>query len=210
MSWCQSLDLNPNILSLILCSLNLVSVLGDLFQQLKALDNGICHVFLNQGQMLYGFKSLEETVRFHYKKKEMTRKQWHATSVAPCTSEKYWREGHSNREELVKERTLWRWTLKSGLYLMSGKGDEFEGGGSRIWRRGRRRPSEKNREGSGPIAAGMDQCSSWEQWGWLIGHHEGGSGFALPDVIGKQKQNCSVSENPTRYQSFFCYANYTP
>lgn len=49
-NWCQTLYLNPNILSLILCSLNLVSFLGDLFQQSKALDNGIYHVFLNQGQ----------------------------------------------------------------------------------------------------------------------------------------------------------------
>lgn len=52
---------------------------------------------------------------------------------------------------------------------------------------------KKQRE-RGPIAAGRDQCSSWEQWGWLIGHQEGGSGFALPNVIGKQKQNCSVSQ----------------
>lgn len=46
------LDLNPNIPSLILCSLSLVSFLGDLFQQLKVLDNGIYHIFLNQGQLL--------------------------------------------------------------------------------------------------------------------------------------------------------------
>ena len=56
-SWCQSLDLNPNIMELILCSLNLISFLGDLFQQLKALDNDIYHVFLNRGQMLHGFRS---------------------------------------------------------------------------------------------------------------------------------------------------------
>lgn len=86
------------------------------------------------------------------------------------------------------------WTLKNRLYLMSVEGDGFGGGGSRVWLGGRRRSPEKKREGRDPIAAGMDQCSSWEQWGWLIGHHEGGSGFALPDVIGKQKQNCSVSQ----------------
>lgn len=119
-------------------------------------------------------------------------KKWpennHMLPLVPRTSEKYWREGHSSREDLVKEMTLWLDLEEQAAFDVSVEGDGFGQGGSRIWLGGRRRSSEKNKKDRGPIAAGRGQCSSWKPWGWLIGHHEGRSRFALKMWLGNKSK----------------------